>query len=88
MVAPGGRRESGPDLGPVRRCLPEWPAVGEVEGHRQASASRARVETADIRRREDVDRLLADEPDRILLLAAQASRPLAERIYRHLHAAS
>jgi UDP-glucuronate decarboxylase len=39
----------------------------------------ARVETADIRRREDVDRLLAEEPDRILLLAAQASRPLSER---------
>ena len=39
----------------------------------------ARVETADIRRREDVDRLLAEEPDRVLLLAAQASRPLSER---------
>jgi UDP-glucuronate decarboxylase len=39
----------------------------------------ARVETADIRRHEDVDRLLAREPDRILLLAAQASRPLSER---------
>jgi UDP-glucuronate decarboxylase len=39
----------------------------------------ARVETADIRRREDVDRLVAEEPDRILLLAAQASRPLSER---------
>jgi nucleoside-diphosphate-sugar epimerase len=39
----------------------------------------AHVETADIRRREDVDRLLASEPDRILLLAAQASRSLSER---------
>ena len=39
----------------------------------------ARVETADIRRHADVDRLLAGEPDRILLLAAQASRPLSER---------
>jgi nucleoside-diphosphate-sugar epimerase len=39
----------------------------------------ARVETADIRRREDVDRVLAEKPDRVLLLAAQASRPLSER---------
>jgi nucleoside-diphosphate-sugar epimerase len=39
----------------------------------------ARVETADIRRRDEVDRLLADAPDRLLLLAAQASRPLSER---------
>ena len=39
----------------------------------------ARVETADIARREDVERLLADRPDRLFLLAAQASRPLAER---------
>jgi UDP-glucose 4-epimerase len=39
----------------------------------------ARVETADIRRSEDIDRLLAPGPDRVYLLAAQASRPLAER---------
>jgi nucleoside-diphosphate-sugar epimerase len=39
----------------------------------------ARVETADIRRREDVERLLAEKPDRVYLLAAQASRPLSER---------
>ena len=39
----------------------------------------ARVETADIRRREDLDRLLAERPARVYLLAAQASRPLAER---------
>lgn len=39
----------------------------------------ARVETADIRRREDVARLLAERPDRVYLLAAQASRPLSER---------
>ncbi len=39
----------------------------------------ARVETADIRSREDVDRLLAERPSRVYLLAAQASRPLAER---------
>ena len=39
----------------------------------------ARVETADIRSGEDVDRLLALEPERVYLLAAQASRPIAER---------
>ena len=39
----------------------------------------ARVETADIRLRDDVDGLLALGPARILLLAAQASRPIAER---------
>jgi nucleoside-diphosphate-sugar epimerase len=39
----------------------------------------ARVETADIRRREDVDRLFGDRPDRVYLLAAQASRPVSER---------
>jgi UDP-glucose 4-epimerase len=39
----------------------------------------ARVETADIRSREDVERLVALGPRRVYLLAAQASRPLAER---------
>jgi len=39
----------------------------------------ARVETADIRNREQIDRLLAESPERIFLLAAQASRPLSER---------
>ena len=39
----------------------------------------ARVETADIRNREQIDRLLAEGPERIFLLAAQASRPLSER---------
>jgi nucleoside-diphosphate-sugar epimerase len=38
----------------------------------------ARVETADIRHREEVDRLLAEDPERVFLLAAQASRPLSE----------
>jgi UDP-glucose 4-epimerase len=41
--------------------------------------SGARVETADIRRRKDVERLLGERPARVYLLAAQASRPLAER---------
>jgi nucleoside-diphosphate-sugar epimerase len=39
----------------------------------------ARVETADIRRRSDVEALLGEHPSRIYLLAAQASRPVAER---------
>jgi nucleoside-diphosphate-sugar epimerase len=37
------------------------------------------VERADIRRPDDLDRLLADRPSPVYLLAAQASRPLAER---------
>ncbi len=39
----------------------------------------ARILTADIRRAEDVSRLLELEPSRLFLLAAQASRPLSER---------
>jgi nucleoside-diphosphate-sugar epimerase len=39
----------------------------------------ARVETADIRDRAALDRLLAGAPERVLLLAAQASRPISER---------
>jgi len=38
----------------------------------------ARVVTADIRVREDVEGLLAERPARVYLLAAQASRPLSE----------
>ena len=38
----------------------------------------ARVVTADIRFPHDVDALIAARPDRIVLLAAQASRPLAD----------
>ena len=43
------------------------------------AARGARVETADIRLREDVERLLGERPDRVYLLAAQASRPLSVR---------
>jgi nucleoside-diphosphate-sugar epimerase len=39
----------------------------------------ARVETADIRSRVDLDLLLGERPSAVILLAAQASRPLAER---------
>jgi nucleoside-diphosphate-sugar epimerase len=38
----------------------------------------ARVETADIRSREEMDALLSDGASRVYLLAAQASRPLSE----------
>lgn len=38
----------------------------------------ARVDTADIRERTQMDRLLAEGASRVYLLAAQASRPLAE----------
>jgi nucleoside-diphosphate-sugar epimerase len=39
----------------------------------------ATVETADIRDRAALDRLLARSPERVVFLAAQASRPLSER---------
>jgi len=39
----------------------------------------ARVETADVRQAGDVERLLADDPERVYLLAAQASRPRSFR---------
>ncbi len=39
----------------------------------------ATVETVDIRSREEVEQLLALEPSRVFLLAAQASRPVSER---------
>ena len=39
----------------------------------------ARVETADIRDRDALDRLLALGPRRVVMLAAQASRPISER---------
>ena len=42
-------------------------------------ATGARVVDADIRSAADLERLLADRPERVYLLAAQASRPLSER---------
>jgi UDP-glucose 4-epimerase len=42
-------------------------------------AAGARVETVDVRDRDDVERLVSERPDRVYLLAAQASRPISER---------
>jgi UDP-glucose 4-epimerase len=39
----------------------------------------ARVETADIRRASQLERLLEERPQKVYLLAAQASRPIADR---------
>ena len=49
---------------------------GQLTGLASAGAV---VEQADIRRADHLDRLLADRPSPVYLLAAQASRPLAER---------
>jgi len=43
------------------------------------AARGARVETADIRRPQHLERLLEERPAKVFLLAAQASRPLADR---------
>ena len=55
-----------------------WHATepAQVSGLEEAGAH---VEQADIRRAEELDRLLANAPATVYLLAAQASRPLAER---------
>ena len=42
-------------------------------------AQGARVETADIRDKDDLSRLLGEPVDRVYLLAAQSSRPVSER---------
>jgi len=54
-----------------------WYAT-EREQLRALEEAGARVETADVRSRADLDGLLADGPEQVLLLAAQASRPLSE----------
>src|ERR671916_2738622 len=53
-----------------------WSATEEAQVAPLADRG-ARVVTADIRFPHDVDMLLGGAPDRIVLLAAQASRPLA-----------
>jgi nucleoside-diphosphate-sugar epimerase len=55
-----------------------WHATerSQLEG---LEARGARIETADIRSPAELDRLFAAGPERVYLLAAQASRPLAER---------
>jgi UDP-glucose 4-epimerase len=51
-----------------------WFATERAQAERVPGA---RVEDADIRSREDLERLLAERPERVYLLAAQASRPLS-----------
>ena len=55
-----------------------WFATGR-EQLAGLEAQGATVVTADVRSREDVERLLATGAERVYLLAAQASRPLSER---------
>lgn len=54
-----------------------WSATGEAQVAPLAQRG-ARIATADIRFRRDVDTLLEGAPEAIVLLAAQASRPLAD----------
>ena len=54
-----------------------WSATDEAQVAPLAARG-ARVVTADIRFPHDVDALLGEQPSRIVLLAAQASRPIAD----------
>ena len=70
--------ELGLDAGDEVTLADNWYAT-EREQLAGLESRGARVETADVRSREDLDRLLRDRPARVYLLAAQASRPLADR---------
>lgn len=70
--------ELGLEAGHEVTLADNWYAT-EREQLAELEARGARVETADVRSREDMDRLLRDRPARVYLLAAQASRPLADR---------
>ncbi|HEV3001567.1 MAG TPA: SDR family oxidoreductase [Solirubrobacteraceae bacterium] len=65
------------DAGMEVTLADNWSATDEAQVGPLAARG-ARVVTADIRFPHDVDMLLAGAPDRIVLLAAQASRPLAD----------
>ncbi len=64
------------DAGHEVTLADNWSATDEAQVSTLAARG-AHVVTADIRFPHDVDMLLAREPDRIVLLAAQASRPLS-----------
>jgi UDP-glucose 4-epimerase len=49
---------------------------GQLDGLQERGAA---IETADIRSADDLDRLLSLRPEKVYLLAAQASRPVADR---------
>jgi len=65
------------DRGDAVVLADNWFATGR-EQLRPLEERGARVVTADIRHRDEIDALLAGRPDRVHLLAAQASRPLSE----------
>jgi nucleoside-diphosphate-sugar epimerase len=54
-----------------------WQATAREQVARLEAAG-AQIETADIRRRDELDRLVAEQPARVYLLAAQASRLIAD----------
>ena len=65
------------DAGHEVTLADDWSATGR-EQVAEVEERGASVVTADIRSRDEVEALVAAGPDRIVLLAAQASRPLAD----------